>query len=181
MFMRLSPVIKIICWFLLALSAFFLTAALLNQSQLHPSSFPLSGREWKQYGKQVGSFAEYGVFGAIGFWVVKQIFIRWKIDTWKSFWQKMMLLLKQNHTLIGWVTLGIATSHACYFLINQGKNPVFLYTGIAAYAGLLLVTLFGAVFQRAASSRKGTPSHRKRHMVLALVFIVLFLCHLYIE
>ncbi len=143
-----------------------------------PASF--SGRKLKMLGKQIGSFAEYGVFGAAGYWLLKLLLRKWKTVPLKSLLQSAMLFFKRNHTFLGWFSVIVAASHAAYFLLNPDDKPIYLYTGLAAFGGLLLVALFGTIFRHAVKEKKAPLSRRKWHMAAAGVFAVAFLLHLYL-
>lgn len=62
----------------------------------------------------------------------------------------------------------------------EDEKAIYLYTGLGAFAGLLLVTIVGVFFRNAVNSRKTSHHQKKWHLVSAAVFAVLFLAHLYL-
>jgi hypothetical protein len=135
----------------------------------------------KHLGTQIGKLAEFGVFGSAGFLIVKKAIslLKERLPSLLPLLKELMLFLKRNHTFFGWFILIVAISHGAYFLIYRVREAVFMYTGLAAFAGLLAVSGLGIYIGLANKKKKPSGKYRKWHFVSAVAFVVLFLIHLY--
>ena len=91
-----------------------------------------------------------------------------------------MLFLKRNHTFIGWFVLAAAAVMELSFLLIAKHSMKDLITRLGALLGLVAVSVIGIVFNSKKNKKQSIESPRKWHFSAAIVFVVLFLVHLYL-
>lgn len=141
-----------------------------------------SERRLKSIGTLISKPAEFGLFAALGYWVFRELVVRLKgkLGFLTSLIRSLMLFLKRNHTFIGWFILIVAISHGAFFLFIAKHSMKDLITGLGALLGLAFVSVIGMVFNTAKRKKQSIESPRKWHFSAAILFVVLFLVHLYL-
>jgi hypothetical protein len=141
-----------------------------------------SERRLKSVGTLIAKPAEFGLYAAAGYWVLRELIVRLKgkFGSLTSLIRTLMLFLKRNHTFIGWFVLAAAASHGAFFLLIAKHSMKDLITGLGALLGLVAVSVIGIVFNSKKNKKQSIESPRKWHFSAAIVFVVLFLVHLYL-
>ena len=141
-----------------------------------------SERRLKSVGTLIAKPAEFGLYAAAGYWVLRELIVRLKgkLGFITSLIRTLMLFLKRNHTFIGWFVLAAAASHGAFFLLIAKHSMKDLITGLGALLGLVAVSVIGIVFNSKKNKKRSIESPRKWHFSAAIVFVVLFLVHLYL-
>lgn len=138
-----------------------------------------AGRFLKEINKNIGTIGEIiGITTGV-LWVSRILWVEMKKRKWPfhEWIQQLYLLLKKNHMFLGWVTLLVSFSHGLYFFLHQGKHIWIVYSGIAAFLSLVVLALLGWTHQQNRTTKKNRVT-KKRHMLMALIFAILFLIHL---
>ncbi|QYR21183.1 hypothetical protein KZ483_26365 [Paenibacillus sp. sptzw28] len=163
-------------------AALFITLSDSWSRVLAGSQSPGFQRSLKDIGTLIAKPAEFGIFGAAGYWVLRELIGRLKSKPafLLPLLRSVMLFLKRNHTFIGWFILIVAVSHGCFFLFIDQHSTKDLITGLSAFTGLAIVSGLGIYYSRARKKKIQSAIHRKWHFAAAVMFIVLFLIHLYL-
>lgn len=188
LFVRKSPLTVLLRVFL-AVVMLLTTAALFitltdSWSKVLPEWQPglASERRLKSAGTLIAKPAEFGLYAAAGYWLLRELIVRLKgkLGFTASLIRTLMLFLKRNHTFIGWFVLAAAASHGAFFLLIAKHSMKDLITGLGALIGLVVVSVIGIIFNSKKNKKRSIESPRKWHFSAAIVFVVLFLVHLYL-
>ncbi|MDP4163741.1 MAG: hypothetical protein Q8906_15385 [Bacillota bacterium] len=138
-----------------------------------------AGKSLKEINKNIGTIAEIVGIATGVLWLFRTVWVEMKKRKWPfhDWIQQLYLLLKKNHIFLGCVTLAVSFAHGLYFFLHQGKHIWVVYSGIATFLSLVVLALLGYNHQQNKTTKKNRVT-KKRHMLMALVFAILFLIHL---
>lgn len=91
--------------------------------------------------------------------------------------RRILLLAKNQHNLFGWVTLAAATAHGVYFLFHAPNHWADFYTGIAAWAALVLLAISGIWIGKTAKVPKRAKFIRGGHITLTAGYAGAIILH----
>ena len=131
--------------------------------------------------QSVGSISEYLAIGAACLWLGRYVFTflkKRKIGL-SNYFPPVLKLLKKHHTVIGWAVLALASGHGAYFFFKTSEHMDRIYTGLAAFIGLVVLALVGLILDKWVKGKKFL-SYRKIHKAIAVVFGIALVVHLMI-
>ncbi|EKN70262.1 hypothetical protein BABA_06236 [Neobacillus bataviensis LMG 21833] len=133
----------------------------------------------KEINKTLGSVAEYGAIATGTLWLSRHVWMYTKRNKWSAahYVRHVFLFLKKHHTLIGYAVLSLATSHGVYFLLKGTDKMLSFYSGIGAFAALVIVSTAGFLVQKHGAGATFAKK-RKFHQAAAILFGLILLIHL---
>ncbi|BBH22659.1 hypothetical protein Back11_40040 [Paenibacillus baekrokdamisoli] len=180
----LTALLRVFLTVLMIMTTLALFVTLTNSWSKVLTQWPNLGtvRRMKEIGTLISKPAEFGLYAAMGYWVLRELMIvlKGKPSVVFPLLRSVMLFLKRNHTFIGWFILLVAVSHGAFFLFAAKHSLKDLITGLGALTGLVIVSVIGMVFASRKQKKVTTTSQRKWHFSAAILFVVLFLIHLYL-
>lgn len=86
----------------------------------------------------------------------------------------IMLFLRKNHMLLGWLAFLLGIGHSIFFLINLPERESYLYSGIAALVSMFILSGIGLLYKFKSINIKFA---RRWHLIFALIFIIILIVH----
>ncbi|MCM3004947.1 hypothetical protein [Priestia koreensis] len=136
-------------------------------------------RVLKGLNKNVGTLAEIiGITTGV-LWLLRHIWLQMKKRKipFVEWAQQLYLLLRTHHIFLGIVTLCLGFAHGLYFFIFQTDEKLTMYTGITTFLALVVLALLGWNHHAKKKTKKNLVT-KKQHMIMAIIFGILFLIHL---
>jgi hypothetical protein len=133
-------------------------------------SHPLHTRGFSRLQRNFGSIARIGFFFTVAIYPAF-LLIRYRLvpSVIKKWWQRLVAVVRQLHVPIALMTAGVVTIHAYLGLLNGFRiNGVYL-TGMMAYVWLIVLAIFGFL--------RYQKRDKQWHLVLGLLFVVMFMVH----
>ena len=133
----------------------------------------------KEINKTLGSVAEYGAIATGALWLARHVWMYTKRNKLSGahYLRHVFLFLKKHHTIIGYTVLSLATCHGVYFLLKGTDKMLRFYSGIGAFAALLIVSSAGVYLQKSGAGA-AFAKNRKLHQAAAILFGLGLLIHL---
>jgi hypothetical protein len=91
---------------------------------------------------------------------------RWIFAIWQ--------FLKKRHVLFGWIVAAAGTAHSLYFLIFIPNDMNGVYSGLLAFAVMIMMIFFGNKLSQKVRTNRNV---RISHTILGIVFMIGLVYH----
>ncbi|MEH7114305.1 hypothetical protein V7124_18230 [Neobacillus niacini] len=158
-------------WFVIVLSAVLVLGGTLSVVGLLPNSI------WRGLDHFLTKMTQIFGFAAVFLIIFRMIWrlmkkskipnVRWIFSAWQ--------FLKKRHVLFGWIVAAAGTAHSLYFLIFIPNDMNGVYSGLVAFAVMIVMVIFG---YKLNLKERTSRNVRVLHTILGIAFIFGLLFHM---